>query len=331
MSVSYVEKVFEIAVSDKQANLAATQKKPAPIFGGVRRVLGLVGRIWNRTATAAEAEVGTDEIPAIPKLLKRDEMPVAGQHGLQCIVGLMGETRPDLLPVSPAYGSDAEHRLYRFDWIFGIAALPRHYWDWQSALRDREAVVVQLLIAPGASGYSFTELSTDLTALHPSKDTRSWLETHREQLGKALADTATLTSSAALAGPPGVAIAGTMGAVLRTASVLTNFVNSDDGNIKNWYIYRFLDGEERCYAVEWKVNKRVLLEYGPLLRGSLLLAFHGTPSDGGTEAGIRMTVRANLGFWPHPLLRHVRATLALENGDRPSLLIRPQEVQPHTM
>jgi hypothetical protein len=284
MPNSYVERVFDVAVSQEQ------------------------------TTT-----------PEVRWLDPADKLK-SGEKALRCFVGLLGETEPELMPVSPTYCIEAEQRVYRFDWIFGIAVpLERKpYWNWQDALRDENAVVVQLLISSGTSGFGFTEISTALVALHPSRDVRSWLESHSEQLGKSLVATANVTTQLGGVVPGGTVIGNTVGAVLRASSVISNFVSSGEGKNKNWYIYRFLDAEERCCAVEWKINKRVLLEYGPMLRGSLLLAFHGSPVGTGKDEGIRMIVRPNLGYRSEDLLCHVRPTLCLPLDKRPALVIKPQ-------
>jgi hypothetical protein len=284
MSTTYVEKVFDVAVSGEKTK-------------------------------ASNA-----------RLLSPSDDLKSGENALRCIVGLLGDTEPELVPPSPTYAVDVEQRIYRFDWIFGITVpLGREpYWNWQDPLRDENAVVVQVLISPGNSGFGFTEISTALVALNPSRDTRSWLESHSEQLGKTLVAAADVSTHIGGVVPGGALIGGTLSAILRASSVISNFVSSGEGQTKNWYIYRFLDAEESCCALEWKINKRVLLEYGPLLRGSLLLAFHGSRAATGKDEGIRMILRPNLGYYKDDLLRHVRPTLCLPVNQRPAFVIKPR-------
>ena len=261
------------------------------------------------------------------RLLEPGDALLGQEKALRCVVGLLGEKEPEVLPVSPSYAVDTDQRVYRYDWVFGISVpLEREpYWNWQGPLREKSAAVVQLLIAPGKSGFGFTDISTALLGLHPSKDTRSWLESHSEQLGKSLLAAANLaTETGGLGGPTGSAVGGAVSAVLRASSVISNFVSSGEAQAKNWYMYRFLDAEERCCAVEWKINKRVLLEYGPLLRGSILLAFHGAAAGTGGQEGIKMILRPNLGYYEDDELCHVRPTLKLPSDQRPELLVKPR-------
>jgi hypothetical protein len=48
---------------------------------------------------------------------------------------------------------------------------------------------------------------------------------------------------------------------------------TDNERKKNWFLYQFLDERLKCPVVEWRINKDVLIEYGPLIRGTLFLAF----------------------------------------------------------
>lgn len=293
MSVTYVEQVFDVALSKEQID----------------------GKLTSEHLPRYLAQ-GVDPV----KSLK------AGERVLRCIVGLLGETEPVVIPATGVAAISSEQRLYRYDWIFGISIPPNQelYWDWKKALRSKESFVVQLLIAPGKSGCGFTELSTDLVALHPSKESKSWIETHRDQLARVLTDGAALATQAGTAFPTATAITSAVGAILQTASVLTNFISSGEGANKNWYIYRFLDAEEKCCAVEWKINRNVLEEYGPLLRGSILIAFHGATSDNPAGKEFTITLRPGLGFSEDDLLQHVRPTMALDRKEQPKLFICPK-------
>jgi hypothetical protein len=118
-----------------------------------------------------------------------------------------------------------------------------------------------------------------------------------------------------------------LSAALRVSSALSNFVTSGDDGGKNWFLYRFLDPEKQCCAIEWQINKKVLLQFGPALRGSLVLAFHGVPAAG--EKGITMQVRTQLGFRRDNPICMVAPTRALPEDQQVRLLIRPRaEVAP---
>src|SRR5579859_2814242 len=116
--------------------------------------------------------------------------------------------------------------------MFGIGLppdKPSNWWDWQGELRDENAFVVQMLISPGDSGFAITEVSAALMALNPSRDTRSWIESHAEPLGKSLVEAANVTEAVAGSGLVGTSL----GAVLKASSVLSNFIGSGEGKKKN--------------------------------------------------------------------------------------------------
>src|SRR4029077_19951484 len=261
-------------------------------------------------------------------LLKEKDGLKSGEKALRCIVALLGETEPEAIALSPTYSIEIDPKVYRYDWMFGITVpLERKpYWNWRDPLREASAFVVQLLISTSSSGFGFTELSTALVALSPSKDTRSWLESHSEQLGKSLLAGASVAEQVGGIVPKGNLAGSALAAVLRTSSIISNFVSSGEGQNKNWYIYRFLDAEENCCAVEWQINKRVLLEYGPLLRGSLLMAFHGSRASEAKDGAIKLILRPNLGYYENDALCNIRPTLKLEDSERPQLTIKPRTV-----
>lgn len=267
-----------------------------------QKTIDFVARDYNRASPAVrafEAAVGL-----------RD-----GERALHCLSTLMGETAPLLSPLSPSYGTTDDTHLVRFDWSFGVSCIRDHWWDWQAELRETSAMAIQLLISTGETGLGFTEVATNLLALQPTRNTQSWLEMHVEKLGTTMASLAGISDNVqALPGSAGVA------AALRTSAALANFVASGEGKGKNWFIYRFVDPESRCACVEWKINKKVLLEYGSLLHGSLLLAFHGSPRQGHP---IRIELRPQLGFYKGGDLCHVTPTRAGEES-RVALNVMPQ-------
>jgi hypothetical protein len=246
-----------------------------------------------------------------------------GQQALRCLALLMGEAEPSISPLPASYLLTSDAGVYRYDWVFGIGCLAKdtYWWDWQNALREDCAVVVQLLIdTPG--GFGFAEVSTALLGLQPSKDSRSWLDAHGEQLEQALNTLAGPAEKAVAGAQPAIGVA--TGAALRAGAAISNFVRSVDAGKKNWYTYRFLDGERQCCAVEWKINKAVMLQFGPMLRGSLCLTFHGGPlQDAGRADGITIEMRPQLGFFPDDILVMVRPTLLPDK--RVELAIVPRE------
>ncbi|MBZ5524765.1 MAG: hypothetical protein LAP21_21210 [Acidobacteriia bacterium] len=254
------------------------------------------------------------------RLLGSGSAPLKDEKALRCMVSLMGETSPESCRLSPTFDFANDSRIYRFDWTFGLSFLNGHEWDWQSDLREENSVAVHLLISSGNSGFGFSEISSALLALQPSRNSKSWLESHGSQLTNALS-----CAGESAANLP--AIGTGLSAILGMSSALSSFVTSGDDGGKNWFLYRFLDPEKQCCAIEWQINKKVLLQFGPALRGSLVLAFHGVPGAG--EKGISMQVRTQLGFRNDNPICMVAPTRALPEDQQIRLLIRPRaEVTP---
>jgi hypothetical protein len=185
-------------------------------------------------------------------------------------------------------GTASDIQAYRYDWIVGLSCVAEEsrWWDWQATLRAEDALKVQLLIEP-VPGITYSELSAELLALHPSRDTTSWFE---ESAGESL-KTAGSIAKAGASVIPGLAFG---------AQILNAIPSKLDkrqwflGRRKNWFLYRYFDAMVGCPAVEWVVSKNVMRQYGPLLRGSLALAFHGEPGQSGECANLRL--RAGLGL-----------------------------------
>ena len=77
--------------------------------------------------------------------------------------------------------------------------------------------------------------------------------------------------------------------------------------------------------MEWRINKKVLDQYGPLLRGSLVLAFHGSAEgDTSREKTVRLELRPQLGFNPRDELSRVTPTSKLGEDQQVKLEIRPR-------
>jgi hypothetical protein len=184
---------------------------------------------------------------------------------------LMGETAPTFAPLSPDYSFGDAKSVYRYDWTVGLTPIhPAYKWNWWDRIAAERALAVQVLIDPGESECGFSELNALLLALLPSKDTSSWLDRNADRLGDSLAKTSEV------AGQFAGSHAEMVTSIVKTSAIMSNFIASGEKGKKNWFIYRFLDEKRRCCAVEWNVSREVLHQYGPVLRGSILLAFHGS-------------------------------------------------------
>lgn len=224
---------------------------------------------------------------------------------------LMGEVTPVLSPLSLEYAFDGETTAYRYDWVVGISAIEPWTFDWRRDLNDQRALCVQLLIDCGGSGLSFTEISATLLGLQPSETSTSWLERHFDKIGDSL------TAISDIAKP----INSTAFSLLKVSAVMSNFVQAGSHDKKNWFLYRFFDETEQCSAVEWNIHKPVIQQFGPLLRGSIILTFHGTA---GGSSPIRMLLRPNLALAKTPFLQYIPPYTQLESDNPVILEITPK-------
>jgi hypothetical protein len=115
------------------------------------------------------------------------------------------------------------------------------------------------------------------------------------------------------------------GMITKTFAALSNSLEARGKWRKtNWFIYQFLDSTSQACAVEWRINKKVLAQYGPLLRGSLVLAFHGDVNATREHKGMRLELRPQLGFNPRDELSRVTPTSKLEQDQQVKLEILPR-------
>jgi hypothetical protein len=102
----------------------------------------------------------------------------------------------------------------------------------------------------------------------------------------------------------------------------SNILDSYAEDQKNWFLYQLLDEHKKCPTVEWRINKRVIREYGPLLRGTLFTVFYGS-----TEAHpgrIRVLLRPQVGFSEGDDIQFVVPTNALA-GEQVDMEIKPKD------
>jgi len=202
-----------------------------------------------------------------------------GDKVLPLHYSIMGEVEPKLAPLSIDYSLSSQGS-YRYDWIVGLGPPPRP-WDWHKELRQRRAVTVQLAIDCGDTGAGFSDASPALLGLQPSLNTSSLWDRKSETFRQTVQDGAKLLQPFMGSVLPGV------------VQIAANFISSGEKDAKNWWMYRFFESKLNCPVIEWNINNKVLWEYGPLLRGSLVLSFHGRMKEG---SAIRLILRPRLGF-----------------------------------
>ncbi len=206
-------------------------------------------------------------------------------------LSLAGETSVETGPLNVS--SEMPAKAYRYDWLVGIACSkdPKLWWDWQGSLRNEDALKVQILVdCPKGVGWS--DLSVQLLALHPSRDTTSWMERNAVPAIHSVGDIAKTVGALV----PGLSLGGEV----------LNAIPSLDNKKKAWFMYRYYDAEAECPAIEWSISKDVMRQYGPLMHGTLVLAYHGKPIE--ASANATLALRAGLGLRGTTELEYARPT-----------------------
>jgi hypothetical protein len=201
-------------------------------------------------------------------------------------LSLQGEDTPMVCCVPNRYAPAKEPIIYRYDWTFGIAIIKGHWWDWQKELPDESAIAIHIVLHQNAGAPEAVPISGVMTGLLPSRDTTSWLEVIATEARKSAGQ---MIKSGDGFGSYPLAMAGQ-----QLLSVASNSILSQVGKRgeRNWFFYQFVDEQYMCPVVEYRINKRVLQEFGPLLRGTLFLTFYGGgPSSGKIRLSLRPQIR----------------------------------------
>lgn len=300
MPVSSAERILDVGIPD------LNQKSSIVLYSGMpgERVL---------------IEEGSDE----------EKRYRAAGKVLRWYFGLMGETSPETSPLSVDVAGDKNYLVYRYDWVFGVAipnVTPKDrdkdpnqerqgalWWNWQAALTDGTCMAVQVMISREDHGVGYSCVSTNLNVLPPSRDTTSWWQRNRKGVIEFVKSGATAAEQL----HPGI--------ITKTFSALSNSLDSKEKwswKRTNWFIYQYVDPDSQSCAVEWRIYKKVLRQYGPLLRGSLILAFHGEPRSPGHK-GITLTLRPQLGFIAQDEFKRITPTEHEDQSKQVQLNILP--------
>jgi hypothetical protein len=207
-----------------------------------------------------------------------DDPGFKGDNVLPLHYSLLGEVAPTLAPLA-IDNSLNSHTAYRYDWVVGLGEPPTP-WEWRQLMRPVRALTVQLVVDCRGTGLTFSDAAPMLLALHPSLETTSWFDRHADDTREVVKETAKLAEPY------------TFG-LSAVAGVAANYISSGKGKDKNWFMYRFFETGLRSTVIEWNIKKDTLWEYGPLLRGSIVLSFHGAPQE---NDSIRLLLRPRLGF-----------------------------------
>lgn len=235
---------------------------------------------------------------------------------LRCYMSLQGEDSPALAAAGPpsadGSGNSSAPLLCRYDWAFGITLVEGFYWDWMGEFPDNGALAIHLVVEPDpdTGGPEAIPAGALLSALHPARNTRGFVE---QMLPALLRDGSEMAKTGAKALPPLDYLASglTLGSTL---------LESSSENRKNWFLYQFLDEKLHCPVVEWRIYRDVLREYGPLLRGSLFLAF---PRPIRPSGKLRIWLRPQIHYCPNDEICYLIPTNKLKPEERVFLDVRP--------
>jgi hypothetical protein len=238
---------------------------------------------------------------------------------LRCYLSLQGEDNPVgpsrrlSSPQTPAI--ETEQMTYCYEWAFGITLIEGFYWDWMKELPNEGALAIHLVLKPEPfeDGPEAIPIAAILSTLHPSRNTKSLWEQALPMVPKTAAEMAKTGASA-------FPLLNYLSSGLMLGS---NVLSSYTDNQKNWFLYQFLDEKQNCPVVEWRISRKVLVEYGPLIRGSLFLAFHDSlKSKPGT---VRMLLRPQIRYCQKDELCYIIPTQEMGPDNQVFIDIYPTE------
>lgn len=244
---------------------------------------------------------------------------------LRCYMSLQGEDSPlaaapqrrasedapsARTPANRTQLSDSE-TVCRYDWAFGIGLVENYYWDWRSELPQEGAVAVHLVLQPEnmEDGPEPIPTGAVLSVLQPSRNTRSiWEQViPASKAGAALAHTGS-------ASVPSLELLAT------GLNVGSDLLASYTDKQKNWFLYQFIDQDLRCPVIEWRINRQVFFEYGPIIRGTAFLAFRRSPAV--ATGALRVLLRPQIRFHAKDELKYIVPTSLLEPQQQTFLDVR---------
>lgn len=240
------------------------------------------------------------------------------QLGTKCVMrwylSIQGEDSPAVSQMVFSQDAAMKQPIYRYDWAFGITLLEGFWWNWQNELpKEGSALAIHVVLQPVEDAPEAIPILATVSALHPSRNTKGLWELAWPKIPKAAAEMAKIGES-------------TLPFLKYLSSGLTlasNVIESQTENQKNWFLYQFLDEKLKCPTVEWRIDKAVLLEYGPLLRGSLFLAFNGSSKS--NPGIIRVLLRPQIRYYSGDDITYVVPTANLPDDQQVYIDVKPQE------
>jgi hypothetical protein len=172
---------------------------------------------------------------------------------LMIYISLTGNTNPQFTKLASDYLIDKDF-IYRYDWLIGFSCFEgeANWWNWLNSLNSNDALRVQLIIRNDETGIGFNEINASLLTLYPSKHSTSFLEKSLS-IASDLSDVLQFEK------------------VKKISELANKLISSQKGT--KWYITKYFDSKYKSFGVEWHINRVVLEEFGPMIRGSLTMSF----------------------------------------------------------
>ena len=224
-------------------------------------------------------------------------------------LSLQGEVSPQFTRTTTSQKNVSDQHIYRYDWAFGISLIEPFWWNWMEELANEDALAIQILLKPAENAPEAIPVAATLSALAPSRNTQSkW-------------DLSKITRLAAEAAKIGATAMPLMESISGGLTLTSNLLESETNGQKNWFLYQFFDEKLKCPAVEWRINKEVLREYGTLLRGSLFLAFQGSAEL--TPGNVCMLLRPQIRYCQEGDINFVVPTAKFDQKEQVYIEITP--------
>jgi hypothetical protein len=233
-------------------------------------------------------------------------------------LSLQGDDSPIVSSAIVSQENKSEQHIYRYDWAFGISAIRDFWWNWLGALCKEGALAVHLVLEPKGDVPEAVPVSATLSALRPSRNTKGFWESEPSIIPRAAADMAKKGS------PAFSPLEYVSSGLMLTSNILDSY--TENKKTKNWFLYQFLDEDAKSPTIEWRINRQVFKECGPLLRGTLYLAFHGS-----TElhpGSIRILLRPQVRYYEKNELDFIAPTKEFAEDEQVFLDVKPKEVKP---
>lgn len=237
-----------------------------------RMYLDFVAREYSTTSPDVQIVSGIPSLPTDKFHAEHTPWKQGKSFTMACYFSLHGEDNPVTRQQRPGSletpSTRMEQMVYRYDWAFGITLIKGFYWDWMKELPDEGPLAIHLVLkpVPFEDGPEAIPIAAILSTLHPSRNTKSIWEQALPLIPKTAAEVAKTGASTF------PLLNYVSSGLMMGSDVLASYTD----NQKNWFLYQFLDENQKCPVVEWRINKKVLVEYGPLIRGTLFIAFRNS-------------------------------------------------------